>query len=187
MRVPYHELLPCGDVLFAARGGKLHSFSIKDGSHLSTWEPSSLKREELLEGTPEHENGTSVPGQVSADGRAEAETPAADSGDSGPPTKRRKVENEEEAEEGNPDQEPDAEAGEGDVVEMPRKQRKRGKKKRNRNRPFPFVDKPAERHLVQCLTATDDGVHIVAVTSPDKIIWVFEHDGHGSLKQLTQR
>ncbi|KAH6650180.1 hypothetical protein F5144DRAFT_608191 [Chaetomium tenue] len=44
-----------------------------------------------------------------------------------------------------------------------------------------------ERPFIQGLYATTDGRHVVAVTGSDKTIWVFEHDGVGNLKQLSQR
>ncbi|KAK4151967.1 hypothetical protein C8A00DRAFT_44929 [Chaetomidium leptoderma] len=44
-----------------------------------------------------------------------------------------------------------------------------------------------ERPFVQGLYATTDGCHLVAITGSDKTIWVFEHDGRGNLKLLSQR
>lgn len=41
--------------------------------------------------------------------------------------------------------------------------------------------------MVQCMSVTADGKHVVAVTGSDKTIWVFEHDGNGQLILLSQR
>lgn len=41
--------------------------------------------------------------------------------------------------------------------------------------------------MVQCLSVTMDGKHVVAATGSDKTIWVFEHDGSGRLTLLSQR
>lgn len=77
----------------------------------------------------------------------------------GPPTKRRKLED---------GQEPSAN-GQG--------------KSKNGAQENP----PTERPFVQGLYTTTDGHHLVAITGSDKTIWVFEHDGAGNLKQLSQR
>ena len=178
MKIPYHGLLVCGDVLVAARGCNLHTFSIKDGSHLYTWTIPSLKKDELSEATPGPENGSSDQTPVPC----EEEAPAAEDGDSGPPSKRRKVERGEAVEQDEPDQEVGPEGGENVTV----KTKKRGRKKKKLH-PLPLVPKPTEQPMVQCLTATVDGKYIVAVTGLDKTIWVFGHDGAGNLKQLSRR
>lgn len=49
------------------------------------------------------------------------------------------------------------------------------------------TQKPNERPFIQGLYATTDSRHLVAITGSDKTIWVFEHDGAGNLKQLSQR
>jgi len=41
--------------------------------------------------------------------------------------------------------------------------------------------------MVQCLSVTNDGKHVVAVTGSDKVIWVFDHDGNGKLTVQSQR
>lgn len=179
MKIPYHGLLVCGDVLVAARGCSLHTFSITDGSHLFTWKSPPLRRDGRSEATPDQENGSSAPASVTR----EEDTPAlAEHDSSSPPTKRRKVERSEKAGEEEPDQEIDQKAaGDGTA----KKSRKRGKNKKKQQM-FP-VPKPEEQPMVQCLTATPDGRYVVAVTGLDKIIWVFEHDGAGNLEQLSQR
>ncbi|KAI0537616.1 hypothetical protein GGR58DRAFT_471232 [Xylaria digitata] len=44
-----------------------------------------------------------------------------------------------------------------------------------------------ELPFVVLLTATEDGSHVIAVTGQDKTLWVFEHDGKGLLKEVSQR
>lgn len=178
MKIPYHGLLVSGDVLLAARGCNLHTFSIKDGSHLFTWKYPSLRKDERSDATPARENGSSVPTPMSCD----AENPDGEDGDSGPPPKRRKVENSEEVEQ----EEPDQEMGqEGDEKHPSRRSKRRAKKKKSQA--LHPIQRPAEPPMIQCLTATTDGKHVVAVTGSDKTIWVFEHDGAGNLVQLSQR
>ncbi|KAK4105479.1 hypothetical protein N658DRAFT_563903 [Parathielavia hyrcaniae] len=86
----------------------------------------------------------------------------------GPPTKRRKVEDGQDS------------ASNGQPVESAN-----GKPK---SRKVAQYDCPAnERPFIQGLYATTDGRHLIAITGSDKTIWVFEHDGAGNLKQLSQR
>ncbi|KUI66780.1 tRNA (guanine-N(7)-)-methyltransferase non-catalytic subunit trm82 [Cytospora mali] len=160
MKLPFHNVQVCGDVLFAARGGNIHSFKLTDGSHISCWRYPVEKK----------------------DGKSGLQsTPAAPSqNDQGPPAKRVKLDPEEAANgdaaaEGKPAAE---ENGNG----TPRDQKK-GKKQGPRPGP---MSQPSERPMVIILTATSDGRHLVAVTQC-KSIWVFEHDGHGQLKQLSRR
>ncbi|KAL2123254.1 hypothetical protein VTJ04DRAFT_3709 [Mycothermus thermophilus] len=89
----------------------------------------------------------------------------------GPPAKRRRVEGDDKdaAENGNAKQQPS------------NGQSKAGKKGAQ-------YDNPSnERPFLQGLYATSDGRHLIAITGCDKTIWVFEHDGAGHLKQLSQR
>jgi tRNA (guanine-N(7)-)-methyltransferase subunit TRM82 len=44
-------------------------------------------------------------------------------------------------------------------------------------------DQPFITHL----QVTSTGSHLVAISGHDKTIWVFEHNGQGSLKALSQR
>jgi tRNA (guanine-N(7)-)-methyltransferase subunit TRM82 len=86
----------------------------------------------------------------------------------GPPTKRRKVED---------GQDP---ASNGHATESANGQ---GKTKSVEKYAHPAHEKP----FIQELYVTTDGRHLVAITGSDKTIWVFEHDGAGNLKQLSQR
>lgn len=86
----------------------------------------------------------------------------------GPPAKRRRVEDR---------QEPAPNGHAADPTN--------GQPKSKKNAQY---DNPAnERPFIQGLYATTDGRHLVAITGSDKTIWVFEHDGAGNLKQLSQR
>ncbi|KAK3310570.1 uncharacterized protein B0T15DRAFT_42422 [Chaetomium strumarium] len=86
----------------------------------------------------------------------------------GPPTKRRKVEDGQES------------TSNGHATEPANGQ---GKSKSVDKYAHPAYEKP----FIQGLYATTDGRHLVAITGSDKTIWVFEHDGAGNLKQLSQR
>ncbi|KAI1021750.1 hypothetical protein LB505_009040 [Fusarium chuoi] len=44
MKFPFNVVHVSGNVLFAARGGKIHSFSLEDGSHFSTWKHPDVDR-----------------------------------------------------------------------------------------------------------------------------------------------
>jgi tRNA (guanine-N(7)-)-methyltransferase subunit TRM82 len=86
----------------------------------------------------------------------------------GPPAKRRKVEN---------GQKPAANDHGDDAANGPPKSKKAA-----------AYDVPAnDRPFVQGLYTTSDDRHLVAITGSDKTIWVFEHDGAGNLRQLSQR
>ncbi|KAK3904853.1 hypothetical protein C8A05DRAFT_42150 [Staphylotrichum tortipilum] len=138
MDLPYHLIKVCGNVVFAAQGSDIHSFS-SALEHISTWKYPVKQPDESK--APESEA---------------QESPAPE----GPPTKRRKVENGQES------------ASKG----------QQGSKK-NVKHDLPANEKP----FLQKLFTTADGRHLVAMTGSDKTIWVFEHDGAGNLKQLSQR
>ncbi|KAI1322216.1 hypothetical protein F5Y16DRAFT_51500 [Xylariaceae sp. FL0255] len=87
-----------------------------------------------------------------------------------PPSKRRKVVSEIAS---------DAEGGQEAAVEPTGK---KGSKKERKQGPA-----KTEEPLIVLLKATTDGCHVVAVTGLDKSLWVFEHDGRGSLKELSRR
>lgn len=73
MKLPFHGVIVCGDILFAARGANIHSFN-SDGAHVSCWKyPVEIK--------------------AAKDGQDPAPTPPQD--DNGPPAKRVKLENNE--------------------------------------------------------------------------------------------
>ncbi|KAJ4396974.1 tRNA (guanine-N(7)-)-methyltransferase non-catalytic subunit trm82 [Gnomoniopsis smithogilvyi] len=70
MKLPFHGVQVCGDILFAARGGNIYSFN-SDGAHISSWKfPAEVKA------AKNGQNPTSPPQD-----------------DQGPPAKRIKLEN----------------------------------------------------------------------------------------------
>lgn len=60
MKLPFHEVQVCGEVLFAARGGDIHSFKL-DGAHISCWkypvESKALENVQNSTPTPQDEQG----------------------------------------------------------------------------------------------------------------------------------
>ncbi len=171
--VPYHCLQICGDTILAAQGANILSLSA-DGSHLSTWRhPADVADG----GRAKSENGSSA--LPSLEGR------------SGPPAKRRKVEGaDEESElEQDPDLDPEAEDDVQASVGTPKEAGNGNKKtkKKQKNGGEPRVPKTEDRPFIQALATTTDGHHVAAITGSDKTLWVFENDGAGKLKQLSQR
>ena len=154
MRLPYQRILVCGDILVAASGGRLHTFNLKDGSHITTWTHPAVDKTNLAAtATPE-------------DTGKEAEGPALS-----PPAKRRKVEEEE----------PQGSAD--DATQASQTGSCHTNKRNIRRNATASLDMP----MVIILKFTSDGRHLVAVTSTDKTIWVFEHDLCGNLIQISQR
>ncbi|GJC80006.1 tRNA (guanine-N(7)-)-methyltransferase non-catalytic subunit trm82 [Colletotrichum liriopes] len=195
MKVPYNCLEPSGNVIFAARGGKIHSFSLEDGSHLSTWKHPDVEKvnaaaASLAASKVEIEVSSSVP------------TPSSPANnEDGPPAKRQRVEGTEE-EKGDLDSE-QAKDGDAMVVdsepakpEHQKRDRRKGSKQVRRNnrdgqqqqnnRGGAFARVP-DYPVITIMTTTSDGSHLLAISGHDKSLWVFEHDGKGNLKELSQR
>lgn len=74
MKLPFHGVQVCGDILFAARGGNIHSFN-SDGAHISCWKYPAESKDATKNG---HSDSTPAPQD-----------------DQGPPAKRMKLDNEE--------------------------------------------------------------------------------------------
>lgn len=165
MKTPYSHVHTRGGLMFAARGGQLHSFDLTTGSHLSTW-----KHPDVQDQKEEATEAQAAEAEVKED--VEMQTP----GDE-PPAKRQRLD----------------EHGEGkgaeDAAGESKGARKKGKKARDRekggqsHRAPQVLDKP----LVALIRSTEDGKHVVAVSAHDKALWVFEHDGEGRLNQISQR
>ncbi|ROW16098.1 hypothetical protein VPNG_01944 [Cytospora leucostoma] len=172
MKLPFHNVQVCGDVVFAARGGNIHSFKLTDGSHISHWKY-PVEKKDTKSGVQKPEEEAAAPAPSKEE-------------EQGPPAKRVRLDDGKEAKVGNGDAAHDAEteksAGDKPAGEDGKDQKK-GKKAGPR---AGGLSQPSERPMVIILTATSDGRHIVAVTQC-KSIWVFEHDGHGQLKQLSRR
>ncbi|KAJ2905039.1 tRNA (guanine-N(7)-)-methyltransferase non-catalytic subunit trm82 [Zalerion maritima] len=103
-------------------------------------------------------------------GTTDDETPAVDAlGDfeaCAPPTKRRKI-----------GESPDEQTENGES---------KNSKSKSKSKPqstYMIPDQP----LINLLVSTLDGKFLVAVTSHDKVIRVFEHDGEGAIEQISQR
>ncbi|KAI8720955.1 TRNA (guanine-N(7)-)-methyltransferase non-catalytic subunit TRM82 [Fusarium sp. LHS14.1] len=175
MKIPYNVVHVSGSVLFAARGGKIHSFSLDDGAHLSTWKhPDVDKVDAAVKAISDEASSEKPVSQESAVVEGE--------GSDEPPAKRQKVE------------EPKDEAVKETEQEDPDKQasgkKKGGKKSKNRNQPKSKehnISRVPDRPVITHLTSTSDGSHVLAITGHDKAIWVFENDGKGNLTQLSKR
>ncbi|KAM6539563.1 tRNA (guanine-N(7)-)-methyltransferase non-catalytic subunit trm82, variant 2 [Fusarium falciforme] len=175
MKIPFNVVHVSGSVLFAARGGKIHSFSLDDGAHLSTWKHPDVDKVDAAVKAISDEASSEKPVSqepVAAEGEGSDE----------PPAKRQKVE------------EPKEEAVKGTEQEDPDKQasgkKKGGKKSKNRNQPRNKehnISRVPDRPVITHLTSTSDGSHVLAITGHDKAIWVFENDGKGNLTQLSKR
>lgn len=159
MKVPYNRLHTNGDVLFAARGGQLHSFNMSDGSFISTWQhPSAVAVKEAVNKALDEQSTI----ETATAGDAPASSPPEQDG---PPAKRQKV-----------DENSSAQPAQG--------KKKGGKHHRGNDSRFGGVpDRPVISHLA----STVDGVYVVAITGHDKAVWTFEHNGQGHLTQLSKR
>ncbi|EGR50467.1 uncharacterized protein TRIREDRAFT_105636 [Trichoderma reesei QM6a] len=187
MKIPYNRVHVQGQILFAARGGAIHTFSLTDGSHISSWKhPDVDKVAQSIQAINEAKAEAAL-------AAAEADTPATES--EGPPAKRQKLEGDSE----NPSVSAQAEA-EASTPATPQSGDKpqaghvdgRGKKGKGKGKEVVDSGKSRfarvpDRPVVTHLTSTPDGKHLVAITGHDKVIWVFEHDGNGQLKQLSKR
>lgn len=114
---------------------------------------------------------TETPSEPAADAEASATVEAPPTPE-GPPAKRRRTENDEK------------EAQAGDVATPNSTNGQKKGRFHNKSQP---VNLSNEKPFINCLLATANGSHVIAATGSDKTIWVFEHDGSGNLKQLSQR
>ncbi|KAI1661428.1 hypothetical protein F4813DRAFT_229100 [Daldinia decipiens] len=163
MNLPYQYLSRLGQssILCAAKGASIHTFDLEAGnSFLSSWTHPLTKQ--FSNGEPQE---TGQEGQ---------ELNEQESGQR--PSKKRKL---------NGENKPSAEEGtsQADTGAVEAAANGNGKKK---HKPESRVQGP-EIPFVALMTATEDGRHLVAVTGQDKTLWVFEHDGKGELKEISQR
>jgi tRNA (guanine-N(7)-)-methyltransferase subunit TRM82 len=160
MKIPYNCLHARGGVLFGARGGKIHTFSLADGAHIAAW-----KHPELETCTAA---GSEAPTTVENEAERVGGSAMVDEAEQ-PPSKRQKV-----ADDDAPKNMDDEDEAGG----------KRTRSKEHRKpKPIPVPDRPV---IIQ-LTTTADGSHLVAVSAHDKAVWVFSHNGSGQLTQLSKR
>ncbi|OAA43058.1 Quinoprotein amine dehydrogenase [Cordyceps fumosorosea ARSEF 2679] len=162
MKIPYNCLHTHRNVLFAARGGKIHTFNLLDGAHIARWQHPELQT--CIVADVEASSAVE-PGQQDADDAVVADEEAQQ-----PPSKRQKVTTGDGGHQSN-----DAEEKAGGKKARAKEQRK--------PKPIPVPDRPT---IIQ-LATTSDGSHLVAVSSHDKAVWVFKHDGAGQLTQLSKR
>ncbi|KAI1143444.1 hypothetical protein F5Y05DRAFT_368586 [Hypoxylon sp. FL0543] len=165
MNLPYQCLARLGQssILCAAKGASIHTYDLASGSSfLSSWTHPALKQGES--------------GETQGKG-ADQEGQDLDEQENGQrPSKKRKLDS---------DDKPDAEGknsqADTEIVEAAADGNGKKKQKaepRGQQSELPFVS---------LLAATEDGSHVVAVTGQDKALWVFEHDGKGTLKDLSRR
>ncbi|KAF5658754.1 tRNA-methyltransferase [Fusarium heterosporum] len=182
MKIPYNVVHVSGNILFAARGGKIHSFSLQDGSHLSTWKhPDVDKVDDAVK---------AISGEVSSE-KPEGQDLAVAEGedDDGPPAKRQRTEEpKDEATPANPNTQEETKNAEETKPEGKKRGGKKSKDRRNQQKTkdhnFSRVpDRPVITHLI----SSPDNAHVLAISGHDKAVWVFENDGMGALKQLSKR
>ncbi|KAG5929070.1 hypothetical protein E4U53_002530 [Claviceps sorghi] len=181
--IPYNRVQTTRNILFATRGGKIHSFNLSEGKHLSTWQHPDV--EKLING-PEPQKGSRPPGDESTATLAGSVTGVETNE---PPAKRQKTAQTKDANTPSDGTEPlkteDASA-KTSAVQGKRKGKKQSKGPShgdNSRMGKVVVDRP----VMTLMTCTTDGSHLVAVSGHDKAVWVFEHDGRGVLTQLSQR
>jgi hypothetical protein len=171
MKLPYSRLQVCGDVLFAARGGSIHSFNTDDGSYISTWTHSDVEKVSGIEQQVETTEG--AVGRTGADEVIQG-SPA------GPPVKRQKLDVDDTKVD--PGSNPS-----GDKTPQGNTQEQKQKGKRKEGQPRYGVSAVPDRPMISLVIAVPGGEHIVAASSYDKAIFVFAHDGMGHLKELSKR
>jgi tRNA (guanine-N(7)-)-methyltransferase subunit TRM82 len=181
MKFPFNVAHVSGNVLFAARGGKIHSFSLEDGSHLSTWKHPDVDKVDAAV--------KAISGDVSSEKLVTKTHIAEEEDENGPPAKRQRTE--EPKDETTP-AEPKAQEETQIAGEMKNEGKKKGgKKSKNRQNQQRAKDhnisRVPDRPVITHLTSTPDCSHILAITGHDKAIWVFENDGKGSLNQVSKR
>ncbi|KAL7901380.1 hypothetical protein HDV63DRAFT_413827 [Trichoderma sp. SZMC 28014] len=179
MKIPYNKVYVRGQILFAARGGAIHTFNLTDGSHISSWKhPDVDKVADSIKAINEAKAEAAL--------AAEADTPATEI--EGPPAKRQKLGGEDESAPVTAEAEPTAQ----DVKPRPGHIDGRGKKGKGKagkdveSGKTRFARVP-DRPVITHLTSTPDGSHLLAVTGHDKVVWVFTHDGNGQIEQLSRR
>lgn len=168
MDIPYLCLSRLGQssIFCAAKGTSIHTFDLKDDgySFVSSWTHPLAKQTE---------NGKIVE-EAAQGGEPLDEQEETDQ----PPSKKRKLDSDEKPNVKKEANQDDTRVAEGPANGNEKKKKPQRPELRSQRTELPFV---------VLLTATEDGNHVVAVTSQDKTLWVFEHDGKGTLTKLSQR
>lgn len=182
MKIPYNVVHVSGDVLYAARGGKIHSFSLQDGSHLSTWKHPDVDKVDAAV--------KAISGETSSENPVVQEAVAAEGhDDDGPPSKRQKTEEpKDETTPAEPNVQEDAKNAEETNTEGKKKGGKKSKDRRKGQQPKGHnISRVPDRPVITHITSTPDGSHVLAITGHDKAIWVFEGGEKGVLSQFSKR
>lgn len=159
MSLPYQCLQKCGSVLLAATSHNLDSFDIENGSRLFTWTcPTSLDEEDVEEALLTGRSGKGESGKSSKYHQANTGL------NSEPPAKKRRLSD-------------PTDTGETLAVKST------GHKLKQQNVASDRQGAPT----IIALTSKRGGEHVIAVTGEDKSIRVFEHDGRGKLRHISQR
>ncbi|KAF5597337.1 tRNA (guanine-N(7)-)-methyltransferase subunit trm82 [Fusarium pseudocircinatum] len=181
MKFPFNVVHVSGNVLFAARGGKIHSFNLEDGSHISTWKHPDVDKVDAAVKAISDDILTEKP--VTKIHTAEEED------GSGPPAKRQRTEEpKDETAPTKPEVQEDTQISEETKSEGKKKGGKKSKNRQNQQRAKDHnISRVPDRPVITHLTSTLDSSYILAITGHDKAIWVFENDGKGSLNRISKR
>lgn len=161
MRAPYQCVGVIGKYLIAASAHRLNTFSLLDGSQISSWAcPTPLndaKPISLLKSKNNEDGETQIPS-----------IPAAEAApvDSDPPAKRRKL-----SDSSNKDAPTSSKNGNG------------GKPRPNQQK---SADDSSIIPNIIAMTSSNDATYVIIVTGEDKTIRVLRHV-NGHLKQISQR
>lgn len=167
MKIPYNQVHVNGDILFAARSGRIHTFRLADGKIIASWQHPDAEK---VSNAVESNKTSALVNEAST--TTEVDTPQDDASE--PPAKRQKTTAEEDVSQSKPNYT----AQDGGP--------KKGRRQKGKNKEG-VVSRVPDRPMVTHLTSTADGKHVLAVTGHDKTIWIFEHDGEGHLTQISQR
>lgn len=166
MKIPYNQIHVNQGIIFGARSGQIHTFSLDSRKLIQAWK---------------HPDAPKVDDQPGAAGAPE------DSEE--PPSKRQRTLGDDDVstskateEAPQSDQKPGEDEAQGLVKGS--NNEKRGKRGQRSQRAQPGIP---DRPVINKLTSTEDGRYLVAVSGHDKAIRVFEHDGDGQLTLLSQR
>ncbi|KAI1132047.1 hypothetical protein F5Y10DRAFT_231960 [Nemania abortiva] len=163
MGLPFQCLSPLGRSTFfcAATGCSIQTFDLGANTQpLFSWTHPSSKQAQQATQAKETQECAEVEEQT----------------EQRPPSKRRKL--------GSDDTE--SNIGAEDKQGTPDAPTANGEKSKKKSKAKCMPPKP-EAPFVVLLIATEDGNHVVAVTGQDKTLWVFKHDGKGSLEEVSQR
>lgn len=158
MRFPVHRIQPCGDLIFAAQGAKIHVYGGANLHPISTWKHPDLDK----------------PSEKQA-----IETQNKDiqeSSENGPPAKKQRVEGGDSMDVDGPAMS-GSQSGKGDQSD---------KDKKNGSHNKGLGTRASDQPIITELNITSSKSHLVAVSGHDKTIWVFEIQA-GTLREISRR